>query len=447
MELLLKGGVLHDPAAGWNGPAEILIKQGKVEAVSTSLESIEAPVLDLTGKVILPGPIDMHVHLREPGGEGKETIATGAAAAVAGGFTAVACMPNTFPAVDSREIVSYVRKRAAETALAHVYPIGALTRGLKGREISLMWELAQEGVKGFSNDGIPLMDSGVMLRAMQYALLLDMPVISHAEDSYLSAGGVVHAGEHGYRLGLPTIPSSSEAVMVARDLLLQEEVGGKLHLAHLSCRQSVELVKWALEREIVLTAEVTPHHLFLTEQALEDFNTSAKVNPPLRSAADREALVKALGDGVIQVVATDHAPHMRLEKEEGLMDAPFGAVGLETALPLLWTLLVDKGLLTPLKLVEAISSFPARILNVPGGTLQKGSPADLVVIDPYREHTVEPREFYSKGKNTPFGGWTLKGLPVITMVGGDIKMWKGMVKGFSDEFPREEKTFFLEGIS
>ncbi len=447
MDLLLKGGILYDPVAGWDGSAEILIKKGKVEAVSSSFGNIEVPSLDLKGRVIFPGPIDMHVHLREPGGEGKETIATGTAAAVAGGFTAVACMPNTFPPTDSREIVSFIRQRASEVDLANVYPIGALTKGSKGTELSSMWEMAQEGVKGFSDDGLPVMDSGVMLRAMQYALLLDMPIISHCEDAHLSGGGVVHAGEFGYRLGLPTIPSSSEAVMVARDILLQEEVGGKLHLAHISCHQSIDLLKWALDRGATLTAEVTPHHLFLNEEAIEGFNTSAKINPPLRSSSDREALLEAIKEGVIKVIATDHAPHKHSEKTEIFSDAPFGAIGLETALPLLWTCLVEKGLISPLKLVEAISSTPARILNVPGGTLRPGSPADLVILDQFSNYMVDARVFYSKGRNTPFEGWALNGFPVITMVGGDIKMWNGKVKGFSNGFPTEEKSFFLEGLS
>lgn len=441
MDLLLKGGLLYDPATGWEGPAEILIRDKKVEAVSLSLGPVDVPVLKLAGKIVVPGLVDMHVHLREPGGEGKETIATGSAAAVAGGFTAIACMANTSPPVDGKETVALIKERARQADLARVYPIGALTRGLQGKELAPLWEMAQEGVRGFSDDGRPVMNSGLMLRAMQYALILDLPVISHCEDLSLSAGGVVHAGDCGYRLGLPVIPAVSEATMVAREILLQEKVGGKLHLAHLSSSQSIALLKWARERGATLTAEVTPHHLLLTEEAVADFNTAAKMNPPLRSSADREALQQALQEGIVEVIATDHAPHQPQEKEKDFLSAPFGVVGLETAFPLLWTKFVEAGLLSLKKLIKCMALVPARLLGVPGGTLTPGSPADLVVIDPQREILVDARQFYSRGRNTPFAGWRLKGIPVLTMVGGEIKMWEGKVKGFSWDFPHMEDIF------
>ena len=435
MDLLLKGGLLHDPVNGWEGPAEILIKKGRIEAVSLSLGSVDVPVLDLKGKIVLPGLIDVHVHLREPGGEGKETIATGCAAAVAGGFTAVACMPNTDPPIDGKEIVAYIKERARKVDLARVYPLGTLTRGQKGRELSPMWELAQEGVRGFSDDGKPLTDSGLMLRAMQFALVLGLPVISHCEDLSLSGEGVVHAAGHGYRLGLPVIPSLSEAVMVARDILLQQKVGGRLHLAHLSARESVALLRWAKDCGINLTAEVTPHHLLLTDEAVQEFNTDAKVNPPLRSTADRDALLEGLQEGLIEIIATDHAPHRPEEKSRDFLSAPFGIVGLETAFPLLWSKMVERGLLSLSELVKCLSTAPAHLLGVPGGHLAPGTPADLVVIDPQKEIVVRPENFYSRGKNTPFRNWRLKGAPVLTMVDGDIKMWEGKVKGFSKDFP------------
>ncbi|MGI6308571.1 MAG: dihydroorotase [Dethiobacteria bacterium] len=439
MDLLLKGGILYDPAAGWEGPAEILIREEKIEAVSTSLGPVDAPVLELEGKIVLPGLVDMHVHLREPGGEGKETIATGCAAAVAGGFTAVACMANTSPPVDGKETVALIKERAKQADLARVYPIGALTRGLQGKELAPMWEMAQEGVRGFSDDGRPVMNSGLMLRAMQFALVLDLPVISHCEDLFLSTGGVVHAGSCGYRLGLPVVPSVSESAMVAREILLQEAVGGKLHLAHLSSSQSVALLKWARERGATLTAEVTPHHLLLTEEAVDDnFDSNAKMNPPLRTGADREALQQALQEGIIEVIATDHAPHHPWEKEGDFLSAPFGVIGLETAFSLLWTKLVATGVLSLAALIKCLSFTPARLLGIPGGTLIPGSPADLVVIDPHQEILVDARRFYSRGRNTPFTGWRLRGVPVLTMVGGDIKMWEGKVKGFSRDYPRTE---------
>ncbi|MDO9534362.1 MAG: dihydroorotase, partial [Bacillota bacterium] len=364
------------------------------------------------------------------------------AAAVAGGFTSVACMPNTLPPVDNKEIVSYIKERARYADLARVYPIGSLTHGLKGKEIAPLWEMAQEGVRGFSDDGSPVVDGGIMFRAMQFALVLGLTVISHCEDLSLSAGGVVHAGSHGYRLGLPVIPSASESVIVAREILLQQGVGGKLHLAHLSTRESVELLKWARDREINLTAEVTPHHLLLTEEAVGNFQSNAKMNPPLRSSSDKDALLEALQEGLLEVIATDHAPHRPQEKEEDFMNAPFGVVGLETAFPLLWTKLVEEGLLSLSELVKCLSIVPAKLLGVPGGSLAEGSLADLVVIDPDMELTVNSERFYSLGKNTPFNGWRLKGFPVLTMVGGDIKMWKGKVKGFSADFPSLDSILY-----
>ncbi|NMB35027.1 MAG: dihydroorotase [Firmicutes bacterium] len=446
MDLLLKGGLLYDPAAGWEGPAEILIRDGEVEAVSLSLGPVDVPSLELAGKIVFPGLIDVHVHLREPGGEAKETIASGSAAAVAGGFTAVACMANTTPPVDGKETVALIRERARRADLARVYPIGALTSGLRGEELAPLWEMAEEGARGFSDDGRPVMNSALMLRAMQYALPLNLPVISHCEDLFLAAGGVVHAGSHGHRLGLPVIPAVSESAMVARDILLQDTLGGKgkLHLAHLSCSQSVALLRWAKERGTNVTAEVTPHHLLLTEETVADFDTAAKMNPPLRGSADRKALQQALRDGIIEIVATDHAPHQPQEKGKDFLNAPFGVIGLETSFPLLWTKFIETGLLSLMELVKRMALAPARLLGVPGGTLAPGSPADLVVIDPRQEITIDPRYFYSRGRNTPFAGWRLRGVPVLTMVDGEIKMWKGKVKGFSRDFPTLEKISLLK---
>lgn len=442
MDLLLKGGILHDPVNGWEGPAEILVKGNRIEAVSISLGPVEVPVLELKGKIVLPGLVDAHVHLREPGGESKETIASGCAAAVAGGFTAVACMPNTDPPVDSREIVSYIKEKARHAGLARVYPLGALTCGQKGEEIAPLWKLAEEGVRGFSDDGRPVMNSALMLRAMQFALVLGLPVISHCEDLALSGGGVVHAGAAGYRLGLPGMPGVAEAVMVAREILLQQQVGGKLHLAHISAKESVALLRWARERGVNLTSEVTPHHLLLTGEAVEGFNTNAKVNPPLRAAADRDALLEALQEGLIEIIATDHAPHNPREKEADFLNAPFGVIGLETAFPLLWTKIVEQGILSLAELVRCLSIAPAKLLGVPGGNLAPGMPADLVVIDPQKEGLVHPDKFYSRGRNTPFREWRLKGFPVLTMVDGDIKMCDGKVKGFSHDFPAALENLF-----
>ncbi len=435
MELLFRGGILYDPAAGWAGPAEILIKGDRVEAVAGSLGKVDLPVIDLRGKIVLPGLVDMHAHLREPGEEGKETIADGCAAAVAGGFTSLACMPNTYPPADNKTVVSYIRERARRTGLARVYPVGAISKGLEGKELSNMWELASEGVKGFSDDGRPVMDGGLMLRAMQFASSLQLPIISHCEDLSIAEDGVVHAGPTGYQMGLPVIRPAAEAAMIARDLLLQEEVGGKLHLAHISSQKSVAMLKWAAERGVPFTAEVTPHHLFLTEEAAKEFFSDAKMNPPLREIEDQKALQKALQKDLIGVVATDHAPHRPQDKENDFLSAPFGVVGLETALPLVITRLLCQELISWERVVEILSLTPARILNIPGGTLAPGSAADLVVIDPQEERPVEKENFYSRGRNTPFQGWVLKGFPILTMVGGDIKMLAGKVKGFSPDFP------------
>ena len=445
MELLFRGGILYDPAAGWAGPAEILIRGNKVEAVSRSITNVNIPVIDLQGKVVLPGLIDMHVHLREPGGESKETIASGCAAAVAGGFTSLACMPNTFPPADNKTVLSYIRERARKADLARVYPLGTISQGLEGKELSNMWELASEGARGFSDDGRPVMDGGLMLRAMQVALSLGLPIISHCEDLTIAEQGAVHAGPAGYRLGLPVIRPAAEAAMVARDLLLQEEIGGKLHLAHISSHKSVALLKWAAERGVSFTAEATPHHLFLTEEAVGQFSSDAKMNPPLREAADQKALLEALQQGLIGVVATDHAPHHPQDKENDFLGAPFGVVGLETALPLAITLLLLKGLISWEQLVGFFSIAPSRILGVPGGTLAPGSTADLVVIDLQEERHVKKENFYSRGRNTPFHGWVLKGFPVLTMVDGDIKMLAGKVKDFSADFSETVNAVIAKG--
>ena len=445
MDLLLRGATLCDPSSTREGPQEMLIRNGMIEGIAPSLGAVDVPILELGGKFVLPGLIDMHVHLREPGSEEKETIATGCAAAVAGGFTAVACMPNTTPPVDCKETLAFVRERAARADLARVYPIGALTVGLQGKELSAMTELAAAGVKGFSDDGRPVSDSALMLRAMQFARLLGLPVLSHSEDLSLAAGGVVHNGPTGHRLGLPVISAASEAVAVIRDLLLQQEGGGHLHLAHLSSRLSVSLLQWAKEAGINCTAEVTPHHLTLTETAINGYNTATKMNPPLREDADRTALQDAVRSGLIDVIATDHAPHHASEKERDYLSAPFGVSGLETAFPLLFSRLVETEFIPLSRLVTCLSTAPARILEVPGGTLAPGSVADLVVVDPLAEWKVEKEKLYTQGKNTPFDGWKLRGIPVLTVVGGDIKMCRGEVKGMSDAFIPVLETVLKEG--
>ena len=444
MDLLFKEALLHDPAFGWEGPAEILIRDNKVEAVAKSLGNVELPVVHLHGKSLLPGLVDIHVHLREPGEEDKETIATGCAAAVAGGITSLACMPNTLTPADHQKVVSYILEKATKADLARVYPIGAITRGLQGHELTDMWELAAAGVKAFSDDGRPVMDSGLMLKAMQTAASLGMPIISHCEDLSIAGNGVVHPGPAAYRLGLPVLRPAAEAAMIARDLLLQEEIRGKLHFAHISSQISVALLKWASGHGIPFTAETTPHHLLLTDEAVEHLAADAKMNPPLRESADQSALLFALRGSLISIIATDHAPHRPSDKEKGLLTAPFGVVGLETALPLLITELVSKGRLSWRRFVESYSLTPARLLNIPGGTLAPGSPADLVIVDMNSRRPVQKDDFFSKGRNTPFHGWKLKGYPVLTMAGGDIKMIRSKVKGFSPDFSTVLETMLAE---
>ncbi len=442
MDWLMKG-YLCDPGAGWEGRAAILIRDGKVEAIFSDVSSdiSDLPVLDLQDHLILPGLVDMHVHFREPGGEYKETIASGSAAAVAGGFTSVVCMPNTSPPLDNVEQICFVLEKARLAALAKVYPVGAVTVGQQGEKLADHKAMAKAGAVAFSDDGRPIMNSRLMADALKKGLELDCPIIAHCEDLTLSAGGVVYEGAAGRCLGVPMVSRAAEPVQVARDLVLQRATGGKLHLAHLSTRESVELFCRAREAGQDVSAEVTPHHLLLTEEALKVCAADAKMNPPLGNAEDRWALQGALTQGLLDIVATDHAPHHREEKSRSLLEAPFGVVGLETSFALLYTFLVKKGLLTLEALVRAMSLHPARRLNIPGGTLSPGATADLVVVDPQHNWSVEKDAFFSQGKNTPFQGWKLCGSPVMTMVNGEIKMFRGRVKGVSADFPPLAEMF------
>jgi dihydroorotase len=420
MSLLIAGGRVVDPANGLDAPADVLIVGGRIRAVGERLPAGDARVLDATGKIVCPGFIDIHVHLREPGFEYKETVATGTRAAAAGGFTAVCCMANTHPVNDNRSITDYIRARAAAEGAVRVYPIGAVTRGLEGRELAELAELAEAGCVAFSDDGRPVMNAALYRRAMEYTLPFGTPVISHAEDAHLADGAAMHEGVVSTELGLPGAPAAAEDVMVARDLLLAELSGAHVHLAHLSSAGAVRLVREAKGRGVRVTAEVTPHHLVLTEDAVRGYDANAKMNPPLRTKRDVEALVEALADGTIDCIATDHAPHATSEKEGEFDRAAFGIVGLETAVAVLLDRLVRPGLLPLATLVSRLSRDPARLLNLPGGSLTPGSPADVTILDPGRELTVDPARFHSRGRNTPFGGWTLTGGPWATIVGGTV---------------------------
>ncbi len=416
MKLIIKGGRLLDPASGRDETADVYVQAGIISSPFAPDENTE--IIDATGKLVAPGFIDMHVHLREPGYEYKETIATGTAAAARGGFTGVACMPNTNPVTDNRFIIEFIRRRAAESGQANVYPIGAISRGSRGEELAELGDMRDAGAVAFSDDGRPVSDAGLMRRAMQYCRMLDAPVISHCEEKSLAAGGVMHEGYQSTILGLKGIPASAEEVMVARDIILAAETGCPLHIAHLSTAGSVALVREAKKRGYPVTAEATPQHFTLTDRAVALYNTAAKVNPPLRGDQDVQALREGLADGTIDVIATDHAPHTFDEKNVEFDLAPFGLVGLETAVGLVWTELVHTGILTPLQAVAKLAYHPARILGIDRGKLTEGSAADITIIDPGITEIVDPERFAGKGKNTPFAGRTLQGLPVITIRSG-----------------------------
>jgi dihydroorotase len=416
--LLLHGGRLLDPAAGRDEEADLLIENGRVARIGPALKKgRKGETIDAAGKWVLPGLVDLHVHFREPGYEYKETVLTGTQAAAAGGFTSVACMPNTKPVNDSPAVTRAILEKAAEAATVRVYPVGCLTQGQKGKVLAEIGSLVEAGCQAFSDDGRPVSRSDVMRRAMEYCRSFGVSVISHCEDLDLAGEGVMHEGEVSTRLGLPCIPAVAEEVMVARDIALCRLTGARLHLAHVSTRGAVRLLEKAKEEGLPVTAEVTPHHLMLTDEAVLSFDTSTKVNPPLRSREDVEAVRTALRNGVIDAVATDHAPHSTVEKEVDYQSAAFGLVGLETALGLMLKL-VGEGVLPLDRAVDALTAKPAKILGVAGGTLAEGEPADLILVDPEAEWTVVPENFLSKGRNTPFAGWRLRGLVERTLVSG-----------------------------
>ncbi|MFZ5597937.1 MAG: dihydroorotase [Bacillota bacterium] len=422
MKLLIKGGTVVDPAAGTLPEMDVLVENGVITGVDRGIEAPgpDTDVVDASGKLVTPGLIDMHVHLREPGYEAKETIESGCGAAVRGGFTAVACMPNTDPVTDNKTVVRYILEKARQANLARVYPVGAITRGSMGRELSEMAGMKEAGAVAVSDDGKPVADAGVMRRAMQYASMVGLTVISHCEEPSLFAGGVMNEGYNSTRLGLKGIPAAAEEVMVARDIILAELTGCRLHIAHVSTAGSVRLIREARARGVRVTAEVTPHHFTLTDSAVEGYNTSTKVNPPLRGEDDLAAIKEGIADGTIDVIATDHAPHTAEEKDVEYDRAPFGLVGLETAVGLVWTELVAKGIISPARAVAMMSANPARILGLGDRSISVGAVADITLIDPELRETVNPDNFRSKGRNTPFAGRELKGLPVMTIVGGRI---------------------------
>ncbi len=420
MKLLLKGGRLIDPQTNRDQVADILVVDGTIQQIGTGLSAPAAQVVDLNGKVVAPGFIDMHVHLRQPGYEYKETILTGCTAAAAGGFTAVCCMPNTNPPIDEESVVRMIQAEAkrALDGLVDVYPVGAVTVGRKGEHLAPLAELVTAGAVGFTDDGDPVFDAEIMRRALEYAAMYGKPVIQHAQDIALTKGGVMNEGFVATGLGLGGMPSVAEEIVVARDIRLAEYTGGEYHVAHISTAPAVELVRQAKARGLKVTCEVTPHHFTLTDEAVRTYDTNTKMNPPLRTAADVEAIRAGLRDGTIDVIATDHAPHSFDEKQVEFQVAPFGIVGLETAIGLAVTELVQKNVLTLPQLVEKFSVNPRRILHLSPVRVAEGEEANLTIFDPVAQWLVAPDYFKSKSKNSPFGGRKLTGKPVGVLNNG-----------------------------
>ena len=430
MIIRIQNGRIIDPSQGLDSIGDIVIDDKKIKEVITqkskqkshAKNSDDCRIIDASNMIVIPGLIDMHVHLREPGFEHKETIRTGTMAAVRGGFTTVCCMPNTFPVNDNASVTEFIKRKASQEGYCTVLPIGAITKGQKGEELAEIGTMRKEGCVAFSDDGQPVMNSLIIRRALEYSKAFNVPVISHCEDLFLSEGGVMNEGLLSVTLGLNGSPAEAEQIMIFRDIVLAELTGGKLHVAHVSTKGSVDVIRNAKKRRVHVTAETCPHYFSITEDAVKGYDTNAKVNPPLRTEEDVEAIKEGLRDGTIDLIATDHAPHHRDEKLREFDMAPSGISGLETALGLSLRL-VENRILTFSQLIEKMALNPARILQIDKGTLGVGSDADVVIIDEKKEYTVESQKFISKGKNTPFNGWGLRGMPVITIFKGKVYEW------------------------
>ena len=424
MQTILKGGRVIDPANGRDGEFDVLIEDGTIARVGKNLAVSGADVFEVRrGWIVTPGLIDIHVHLREPGQEHKETVATGAASAVAGGFTAVACMPNTDPVNDHAGITEFILKKAAEAQLARVYPIGAVSIGSKGDQLAELGEQKAAGCVAFTDDGRPVVTALLMRRALEYAGMLGVPIVNHCEDPSLKGDGVAHEGYIAAQLGLRGIPGEAESIMVERDISLAELAGAHVHIAHMSARQSLRAVRAGKARGVRVTCEVAPHHFTLTDDALDGpvkYDTNLKMNPPLRAVADRDAMLEGIADGSVDVIATDHAPHHIDEKLVEFDRAPFGIVGLETAVPIVFDRLVHAGRISLTRMVELLSVNPARLMNLPGGSLAEGAAADVTILAPDLPTTIDAARLVSRSKNTPFDRWHLTGAVVATMVGGRV---------------------------
>lgn len=427
MRYCIKEGTIIDPAGGYVGAGDVLIEDGKIVAVEKRIDAGDRQIVSAENKLVLPGLIDLHCHLREPGREDEETIASGAKAALKGGFTAITAMANTNPVADTAVAIEYVINQAQMAGYAKVYPVGAVTKGLQGVELAEMGEMAAAGAVAFSDDGKTITNAAVFRTALEYSNLFGLPLLLHEEDPDLAGNGVMHEGYWSTVLGLPGIPSLAEDIMTARDLFLAEFTKARIHFCHVSTKGSVAMIGAAKNKGLSVTAEATPHHFTLIDEDLQGYDPNFRVSPPLRTGEDRDSIRKGLQDGVIDAIATDHAPHTLEEKHREFALAPTGLIGLETALSLAWTELVLGGWLTKEQLVERMSAAPARILNKPGGSLRPGAPADLIIFDPEQEWEVKPADFSSKSKNSPFIGRKLKGKAESVWVNGLLKLKQGKI--------------------
>ncbi len=422
--ILIKNGRIIDPSQGIDRVSNLLIRDGKIAGYDVP-QNGQDRMIDATDKIVSPGLIDMHVHLREPGREEDETIETGTAAALAGGFTSIACMPNTDPPIDTQASVEFIQQQAARAGNCNVYVVACVSKDREGNELAEIGQLCRAGAVGFSDDGAPVYDPELMRRAFEYCLMFDRPILNHAEVRELTRGGVMHEGLMSMILGLPGMPAAAEDVMVSRDILLAEATGGRIHVQHVSTRGSIEIIRRAKAREVRVTTEICPHHFTLTDESLRSFDSNFKMSPPLRGRRDVEVCLAGLADGTIDVICTDHAPHAAEKKMRELDQAPFGIVGLETCLGLVITNLIEPGILDWPTAIAKMTMNPAQILGIPKGTLSVGADADVTIIDPDARWIVDPERFHSKSANTPFAGWELRGRAETVLVGGEVKYQVG----------------------
>jgi dihydroorotase len=418
--IAIRNGRVIDPSQKIDAVTDVFVRDGKVVAVGPCADPCDT-VIDAQGLIVCPGLIDMHVHLREPGGEESETIATGARAAVAGGVTSVACMPNTDPAIDSRDVAEFVSLQAKRAGWANVFPIGAVTKGRKGEELAELGQLVEGGAVAFTDDGSPIESAEIMRRALQYSKMFDKPILTHSEVRELTKGGVMNEGFVSMKLGLPGMPAVAEEIMIARDIMLAEVTGGRLHVLHVSTAGSVDLIRQGKSRGVKVTTEACPHHFLLTDECMTKFDSNYKMSPPLRTEADVREIIGGLVDGTIDAICTDHAPHALAKKALELDQAPFGIVGLETLIPLCVHGLIEPGYLDWPDVIEKLTASPARILGIAKGTLTPGADADITIIDPNAEWVIDPTQFLSKSRNSPFSGWSVTGRAHTVILGGVVK--------------------------